>query len=110
MFAKLKYLKAVWRLMNKGRNAKNISRITRYKIRVMNSIGNKVLTAMGVVMLICFLTIGFFAFPVGILICAIIGLTYGLKYKEKKFTLFSSVTLVIGIGCVIYTLLLIESM
>lgn len=65
---------------------------------------------MGIIMLVCFLTIGFFAFPVGIPLCAIIGLGYGLKYKKKIFTLFSSVGLLIGIGWAIYTLLLIRSM
>lgn len=76
----------------------------------MNNLRNKVLTAMGIIMLVCFLTIGFFAFPVGIPLCAIIGLGYGLKYKEKRFTLFSSVGLVIGIVWAVYTLLLIRSM
>lgn len=76
----------------------------------MSNLRNKILTAMGIIMLVCFLTIGFFAFPVGIPLCAIIGLVYGLKYKEKRFTLFSSVGLVIGIGWAIYMLLLISSM
>ena len=31
-------------------------------------------------------------------LCAIIELVYGLKYKEKRFTLFSYIGLVIGIG------------
>ena len=79
-------------------------------IIAMNNLRNKVLIVMGIIMLVCFLTIGFFAFPVGILLCAIIGLVYGLKYKEKGFTLFSSIGLVIGIGWAIYTLLLIRSM
>ena len=76
-------------------------------IIAMNNLRNKVLIVMGIIMLVCFLTIGFFAFPVGI---PIIGLVYGLRYKEKRFTLFSSVGLVIGIGWAVYTLLLIRSM
>ena len=79
-------------------------------IIAMNNLRNKVLIVMGIIMLVCFLTIGFFAFPVGIHLCAIIGLVYGLRYKEKRFTLFSSVGLVIGIGWAVYTLLLIRSM
>ena len=79
-------------------------------IIAMNNSRNKVLIVMGIIMLVCFLTIGFFAFPVGIPLCAIIGLVYGLRYKEKRFTLFSSVGLVIGIGWAVYTLLLIRSM
>ncbi len=31
-------------------------------------------------------------------LCAIIGLVYRLKYKEKRFTLFSCIGLFIGIG------------
>lgn len=76
----------------------------------MSNLKIKVLTAMGIIMLVCFLTIGIFAFPVGIPLCSIIGLVYGLKYKEKRFTLFSTVGLIIGIGWAIYTLLLIRSM
>lgn len=76
----------------------------------MSNLKIKVLTVMGIIMLVCFLTIGIFAFPVGIPLCSIIGLVYGLKYKEKRFTLFSTVGLVIGIGWAIYTLLLIRSM
>lgn len=79
-------------------------------IIAMNNLRNKVLIVMGIIMLVCFLTIGFFAFPVGIPLRAIIGLVYGLRYKEKRFTLFSSVGLVIGIGWAVYTLLLIRSM
>lgn len=76
----------------------------------MSNLRNKVLTVMGIIMLVCFMTIGLFAFPVSISLCAIIGLVYGLKYKEKGFTLFFSVGLIIGIGWAIYTLLLIRSM
>lgn len=76
----------------------------------MSNLKIKVLTAMGIIMLVCFLTIGIFAFPIGIPLCSIIGLVFGLKYKEKRFTLFSTVGLVIGIGWAIYTLLLIRSM
>lgn len=31
-------------------------------------------------------------------LCAIIGLVYGLKHKEKRFTLFFCIGLVIGLG------------
>ena len=31
-------------------------------------------------------------------LCAIIGLVYRMKYKEKRFTLFSCIGLFIGIG------------
>ena len=65
---------------------------------------------MGIIMLICFLVVGFFAFPIGIPLCGIIGLLYGLKCKDRKFALFFSVALVIGIGVAVYTGLLIMSM
>ena len=74
------------------------------------SLRNKVLIAMGIIMLICFLVVGFFAFPIGIPLCGIIGLIYGLKYKDRKFVLFSSVALVIGIGWAVYAWLLVNTM
>lgn len=76
----------------------------------MNSLRSKVLMAMGIIMLVCLLTMGFFAFPVGIPLCGVIGLVYGLKCKDKKFTLLSSAALVIGIGWAVYTWLLIMAM
>lgn len=76
----------------------------------MNSLRSKVLITMGIIMLFCFLTMGFFAFPIGIPVCAVIGLIYGLKCKDRKFVLFSSIALAVGIGWGIYTLLLIGSM
>lgn len=40
---------------------------------------SKILTVMGALMLLCLVTFGFFAFPVGIPICSAIGLFYGIK-------------------------------
>ena len=65
---------------------------------------NKVLTIMGIIILIGIISIGFFVFPIGISMCAITGLCYGCKYK------WSSVGLVTGIGLSIYTWCLISSM
>ena len=80
-------------------------------IIAMNNLRNKVLIVMGIIMLVCFLDDWFFRFSCLVFpLCAIIGLVYGLRYKEKRFTLFSSVGLVIGIGWAVYTLLLIRSM
>ena len=75
----------------------------------MNNLRNKVLIVMGIIMLVCFLTIGFFAFPVGIPLCAIIGLMYGIKNKDTIFTKCSAVALFVGIACIVYTLLVIKS-
>ena len=71
---------------------------------------NKVLTIMGIIILIGVTSMGFFVFPIGISICAIVGLCYGCKYKEKLFIRYSSVGLIIGIGLSIYTWCLISSM
>ena len=65
---------------------------------------NKVLTIMGIIILIGIISIGFFVFPIGISMCAITGLCYGCKYKDKLFIRWSSVGLVTGIGLSIYTL------
>lgn len=71
---------------------------------------NKVLTIMGIIILIGVTSMGFFVFPIGIFICAIVGLCYGCKYKDKLFIRYSSVGLIIGIGLSIYTWCLISSM
>lgn len=71
---------------------------------------SKILTAMGVVMLICLMTRGFLAFPVGIPICGAIGVFYGIKSKDKPFIKWCSLALSIGILLTIYTLLVISNM
>lgn len=71
---------------------------------------NKVLTIMGIIILMGVISIGFFVFSIGISMCAITGLCYGCKYKDKLFIRWSSVGLVIGIGLSIYTWCLISSM
>ncbi len=70
----------------------------------------KVLTAMAVILITGTILIKFFIIPVGITLCAIIGLWYGVKYKDKVFVRWSSVGLIIGTGLIIYTLCLISSM
>lgn len=76
----------------------------------MESRNGKVLTAMGFVMLVCLVAMGMFAFPVGLPLCGVIGLVYGLKCKERKFVLWSSVALAIGVLWAAYTLFLICGM
>lgn len=71
---------------------------------------NKIPGAMGIIMLVCFITLGFFAFPVGIPLCGAIGLAYGIKSKDKSFTRGSLIALLIGFALIIYTLFLIHSM
>lgn len=71
---------------------------------------NTVFLIMGIILLICFTTLGFFAFPVGIPLCGAIGLFYGIKSKDKSFIKWSLIALLIGVGMIVYTLLLIKSM
>lgn len=65
---------------------------------------------MAVVMLILLMTTGFFSIPIGVSACSAIGIMYGYKYKDRIFVRWSTVTLVIGISLIIYTLILIKSM
>ena len=76
----------------------------------MESKSAKVLKAMGIVMLVCLVALGMFAFPVGLPICGVIGLVYGLKCKERKFVLWSSIALAIGVLWAVYALFLIWGM
>lgn len=69
-----------------------------------------ILAIMGAIMLIGFITIGFFVFPIGISLCGILGLCYGIKKKDKLFVKWSLVALSIGIVADIYTLFLVYSM
>lgn len=64
---------------------------------------------MAVVMLILLMTTGLFLIPIGVSACSAIGIMYGYK-KDRIFVRWSTVTLVIGISLIIYTLILIKSM
>ena len=44
----------------------------------MRTIRSKILIAMGWVMLISVIALGFFGIPIGIILCALIGLAYGV--------------------------------
>lgn len=70
----------------------------------------KIIGFMVVVMLILLMTTGFFSIPIGVSACSAIGIMYGYKYKDRIFVRWSTVTLVIGISLIIYTLILIKSM
>lgn len=75
-----------------------------------NNMRRDILIALGFIMLIGFLTIGFFIFPIGITLCASIGLYYGYRKHDKPFIKWSAVALIIGIIFLIYTFCLIGSM
>ena len=70
----------------------------------------KIIGFMAVVMLILLMTTGLFSIPIGVSSCSAIGIMYGYKYKDRIFVRWSTVTLVIGISLIIYTLILIKSM
>lgn len=61
-------------------------------------------------MLVSFLLLGFFAFPIGISVASVVGLMYGIRNKDGLFTKCSIVALLVGIACIIYTLIVIKSM
>ena len=61
-------------------------------------------------MLICLVTLGFFAIPVGLPLCSIIGIIYGYKYKDKKFLKYSKIAFIFGLISLTYTLVVISSM
>ena len=57
----------------------------------MRTIRSKILIAMGWVMLISVIALGFFGIPIGIILCALIGLAYGVYKQDKPFRLYSSI-------------------
>lgn len=71
---------------------------------------NSILAIMGFLMLIGFITMGFFVFPVCVPLCGMIGWCYGVKKKDKFFVKWSLIALSIGIIIDICTLFLIYSM
>lgn len=71
---------------------------------------NKILLAISIIMLICLVTLGFFAIPVGLSLCSLIGIVYGYKYKDKKFLRYSKIGFIFGLICLVYALIVISSM
>lgn len=72
--------------------------------------GTKLLCVMGIVMLICLITLGMFSLPVGIPLCSIMGLIYGVKHHDKRFIGWSVTGLLVGGMAALYTWLLVLSM
>lgn len=70
----------------------------------------RVFALMGIIMLVSLVGLGFFAFPVGIPLCGLVGLIYGIKHKDKTFLAGSSLALLLGTVLAAYTFLLIHSM
>ena len=70
----------------------------------------KVLIVMGSILLICAIALGAFVFPIGLPICASIGIAYSRKYHDKLLLKWSLIGLVVGLLCLVYTLYLISGM
>ncbi len=70
----------------------------------------KVTYTIVVFMLICIITLGFFAVPVGFTLCSLIGLAYGWRFQDKTYLKYSTLGLLIGLASDVYTILLIYSM
>lgn len=70
----------------------------------------KVLILIGAILLVGILQLGFFAIPIGIPICSVIGLLYGIKHKDRLFVKCSFIALAVGIASIICTLIVVKSM
>ena len=67
---------------------------------------NIVLGTVAAIMLVLILTIVFFAIPVGVTLCSLFAVIYGIKSFSRIFLKWSVIFLVIGIVSVIYTIIL----
>lgn len=70
----------------------------------------KVLCAMGMIMLVCLMVLGMFAFPVGLPLCGLVGLIYGIMYRDRRLAGWSLAVLLVGVAAALYTWLLILRM
>lgn len=76
----------------------------------MRTIRSKILIAMGWVMLISVIALGFFGIPIGIILCALIGSAYGVYKQDKPFRLYSSIALIAAIAFFIIFFIQLQSM
>lgn len=53
-------------------------------MQIPNITRSFILTVIGIILLVCILLTGVFAFPIGLPLCALIGLVYGLKYPQIR--------------------------
>ena len=70
----------------------------------------KVTSTIVVLMLVCMVTLGCFALPVGFTLCSLIGLAYGKKYQDKTYLKYSTIGMLLGLASILYTILVIYSM
>ena len=61
-----------------------------------------ILSIMGFIMLAALLILGFFGFPIGFFICALLGLSYGIAKKDKPFIKWSSLILILDILFIVF--------
>lgn len=66
--------------------------------------------AMGMIMLVCLMVLGMFAFPVGLPLCGLVGLIYGIMYRDRRLAGWSLAVLLVGVAAALYTWLLILRM
>lgn len=52
-------------------------------------------------MLIGIMTLGFFGIPIGLFACALLGLWYGIRQKDKLFIKYSLVVLILDVAFMI---------
>lgn len=72
--------------------------LVRKTIIVTRAVRKKVGIIMGVIMLVCIVTLLFFGLPVGLLLCGMVGLGYGVLYKDRLFVRWSAVALAANIA------------
>lgn len=76
---------------------------TRYKFRIFIQTNRrlkmrtKILTAMGIILLVCLVAFLFFGLPIGFFFCSLVGLIYGIIQKDHLFVKWSSAVLVVDI-------------
>ncbi|MDD3039801.1 hypothetical protein [Bacteroides sp.] len=71
---------------------------------------SRILTIMGIIMLAGIATLGFFGFPIGILISSIVGLCFGLYKKEKLFIQWCSIAFILDVAFIIYFCIQLQHM
>ena len=76
----------------------------------MRTIRSKILIAMGWVMLISVIALGFFGMPICLKMCGLLGLSYGCYKQHKPFRLFSSIALIAAIAFFIIYFIQLQSM
>ena len=70
----------------------------------------KITSTIVILMLICMATLGCFSVPIGFTLCSLIGLIYGMKYRDRAYIKYAIAGLILGLLSWLYTLTIIFSM